>query len=261
MNNTNQLLPRVIPVLLLKNRGELVKTLRFKNPVYIGDPLNAVKIFNEKEADEILILDIEASKQNRAPDFEYIEQIATECFMPVTYGGAIKSIEDVQRIISCGIEKISLNTSVSIHLNLITEAANLYGSSSVVAAIDVKKDLLGRRKIFLHSQNKISNTDPIAFIKQAETAGAGEILLQSVDRDGSMNGYDLEFLREVSSAVSIPVIACGGAGTLEHFAEALRAGASAVAAGSKFVFYGKHRAVLINYPTQEELFPFLSAQL
>jgi cyclase len=260
LNTFNQLLPRVIPVLLLKKRGELVKTIQFKNPVYIGDPLNAVKIFNEKEVDEIVILDIEASKKNATPDFEYIEQIASECFMPVTYGGGIRSIEDVKRIISCGIEKISLNTSISKNFDLISEASILYGSSSVVAVMDVRKDFLGRKKVLQHATGKNNSISPVEFAAQATAAGAGEILLQSVDRDGMMNGYDLEMLKEISSAVSIPVIACGGAGTLQHFTEALQAGASAVAAGSKFIFYGKHRAVLINYPTQKELSPFLPAK-
>lgn len=258
MITSNQLLPRVIPVLLLKKRGELVKTVQFKNPVYIGDPLNAVKIFNEKEVDEIIILDIEASKKNVGPDFEYIAQIASECFMPVTYGGGIRSIDDVKRIITCGIEKIALSTTLSKDFKLISEAAAVYGSSSVVAVIDVKKDFTGRKKVFQHATRNAISMSAVVFAVQAADAGAGEIFLQSVDRDGMMNGYDLEMLKEVSSAVSIPVIACGGAGSLQHFADALKAGASAVAAGSKFIFYGKHKAVLINYPAQKELLAFLA---
>jgi len=250
---SKRFLPRIIPVLLLQNRGALVKTKQFTNPVYVGDPLNAVKIFNEKEVDELVLLDISASKNDKDPDYDYIEQIATECFMPVTYGGGVKTLEQFKRIIACGIEKVSLNTAATRSPELVTEAAAHFGNSSVVVSIDAIKDFFRGRKIFAHMKQKTLNDDPINVAKKMEVLGAGEILLQSVNRDGTMEGYDLDLINEVSHAVSIPVIACGGAGKLNDFAQAFQAGASAVAAGSKFVFFGKHRAVLINYLSHDEI--------
>jgi cyclase len=230
-----------------------VKTVQFKDPVYVGDPLNAVKIFNEKEVDELIVLDISASADRREPDYEYIEQIATECFMPVTYGGGVHTIESFHRVISCGVEKVAVNTSAINQPELIREAADKFGSSSVVAAMDVKKDFLRGTKVYVHTQKKLLSLQPVQFAKEMEKQGAGEILLQSVDRDGMMKGYDTSLIHEVTAAVNIPVIVCGGAGVLSDFSEALKAGASAVAAGSKFVFWGKHRAVLINYLSTSEI--------
>jgi cyclase len=221
--------------------------------VYIGDPLNAVKIFNEKEVDELILLDISATRENREPYYDYVEQIATECFMPVTYGGGITTVGQFKRIIACGIEKVSLNTVAIEHPELLEEAAQRFGSSSVVASIDVYKTLLKGKSIYSYSKKKLSITDPVSYSQQIEKLGAGEILLQSVDRDGMMGGYDLELIKEIANAVSIPVIVCGGAGKQEDFIAALQHGASAVAAGSRFVFWGKHRAVLINYLSRHEL--------
>jgi cyclase len=248
-----KILPRIIPVLLLRSRGSLVKTVQFKNPVYVGDPLNAVKIFNEKEVDELIVLDISATRENRPPDFEYIGQIATECFMPVAYGGGISTPDECKKVIACGVEKVCLNHFALEKPALLNEAAKQLGNSSVVVTMDVRKDFLGRRKVFAHHNARPRFADPVQYARWLQDNGAGEILLQSVDRDGMMQGYDLDLIREVSSSVSIPVIACGGAGILRHFSDALQAGASALAAGSRFVFMGKHRAVLINYLSQEEI--------
>jgi cyclase len=243
----------VIPVLLLEGRNSLVKTREFSNPVYIGDPLNAVKIFNEKETDELIVLDITASREKEEPDYHCIEQIATECFMPVTYGGGVRSTDQFRRVIACGIEKVAMNTAVLENPELISEAASHFGSSSVVVSIDIRKNWLNQSAVYSHTGLKSRLPDPLLFAKRAEELGAGEILFQSVNRDGAMNGYDLDWIRLLSTQLSIPLIACGGAGGLEHFAAALVAGASAVAAGSKFVFWGKHRAVLINYLSQQEI--------
>lgn len=242
---------RLIPVLLIESRGRLVKSIQFKNHVYVGDPQNAVKIFNEKEVDELIILDIRAAQRGE-PDYKYVEQVVTECFMPVTYGGGVFSIESFSKVIAAGVEKVSLSTVGLTHAEAVSQAAARFGSSSVVVTIDVKKDMLGRRRVYSHFARKLTDKDPVAYAQLLEKKGAGEILLQSVDRDGTMEGYDLELIKAVASAVTIPVIACGGAGSLRHFSEAMQAGASAAAAGSKFVFYGKHRAVLINYPDEKE---------
>lgn len=250
---SKQLLPRVIPVLLLQEKEVLVKTKQFADPVYVGDPLNAVKIFNEKEVDELILLDISATKNQREPQYDYIEQIATECFMPVTYGGGVTTVDHFRKLIACGIEKIAVNSAAIERPVLIEEAAARFGSSSVVVSMDVKRSLLGGRNVYSFSKKKHSLPDPVEWAKKLESFGAGEILLQSVDRDGTMKGFDLELIESVSRSVSIPVITCGGAASAEDFSKALSRGASAVAAGSLFVFYGKHRAVLINYLSHEEL--------
>jgi cyclase len=239
---------RVIPVLLIQDGG-LYKTQRFKDPKYVGDPINAVKIFNEKEVDEIIVLDISATRENRGPDFNLIADIATECFMPFCYGGGVKSIEQMKRLFSLGAEKIALNTSAVETPHLIQEAAKLFGAQAIVASIDVKKSWLGKYEVFTRcGQTKIKQ-DPVSLAQELEKLGAGEIMINSIDHDGLMTGYDLKLIKSLTDAVRIPVIACGGAGSVEHFHQAVKeAGASAVAAGSMFVFHGKHRAVLITYP-------------
>lgn len=245
--------PRVIPCLLLKGKG-LVKTVRFQNPTYIGDPINAVRIFNDKEVDELIFLDITASIERRPPPFEFISKITGECFMPLSYGGGIRKIEDVKTILSLGVEKVCINNYAVEDPAFVRAAADLAGSSSVVIALDVKKNFRGQYEVFTHSGTKPTGLDPVQWAVEMEKMGAGELLLNSIDRDGIMQGYDIELIRQVAEAVSVPVIACGGAGKISDLAEAVHEGkVSAVAAGSMFVFHGKHRAVLINFPTPQEL--------
>lgn len=245
--------PRVIPCLLLRHLG-LVKTVKFKDPTYIGDPINAVKIFNELEADELAFLDITASKENRLIDIELVKRIGKEAFMPFAVGGGIKSIEEVKRILGSGAEKIIINTNSVNDPELVNKAAEYSGNQSVVVSIDVKKNLFGKYQMFTKSGTQKTTIDPIEHAKKMEQAGAGEILINSIDKDGTMTGYDVNLIRQIADNVTIPVIAIGGAGTFEHFSEAVNEGhASAVAAGSMFVFHGPRRAVLINYPTEKEL--------
>ena len=243
---------RVIPVLLIKDGG-LVKTVKFKDEKYIGDPINAVKIFNEKEVDEIMILDITATVENRKPDIKRIAGIASECFMPVCYGGGITKLDEIKELFFTGIEKISLNASAIENPKLITEAATLFGNQSIVVSIDVKQNLFAKNTVFTHRGKTNTNFDPVQFAKQMENMGAGEIFLNSMDRDGTYSGYDFELIQKVSSAVNIPLIACGGAKDIDDFIMAVRNGASAVAAGSMFVYHGKIKGVLINFPSQEIL--------
>ncbi|MBS1659709.1 MAG: imidazole glycerol phosphate synthase subunit HisF [Bacteroidetes bacterium] len=243
---------RVIPSLLIQ-RGGLVKSIKFKDHKYVGDPINAVKIFNEKEVDEIVILDISATAERRPPDLAQIKDIAAEAFMPMAYGGGITRIEEIRELISAGIEKVVLNTSAVTNIQLITAGARYVGSQSVVVSIDVAKNLFGKYQVYVQNGSKKTGLDPATFAKQVEEAGAGEIILNSIERDGTRKGFDTELIRQVSSAVSIPIVAVGGADTVDDFAEAVKQGASAVSAGSMFVFQGPHRAVLISYPSQTEL--------
>lgn len=243
---------RVIPVLLLGDGG-LVKTTKFKAPKYVGDAINAVKIFNEKEVDELIMVDILASQDGRVPDMDFITEIATECFMPVCYGGGISNIDQITKIFKIGIEKISLNSAALKDLSLVAEASNRFGSQSIVVTMDVKKSFLGKYTVCSDRGNKSTGMYPVDYAKKVEQAGAGEIMVYSVNNDGVCSGYDLSLIEEVSNAVNIPVIACGGAGKIEDFKLAVDAGASAVAAGSQFVFVGKHKAVLITYPNISDL--------
>ncbi len=244
---------RVIPCLLLKNNG-LVKSVKFKNPTYVGDPINAVKIFNDKEVDELLFIDIEASRQKRGPNFDFIVKISREAFMPFGYGGGIRNLDDVKALMRLGVEKVSINSYNFENPDFLTAAAEICGSSSVVAAIDVKKDLFGNYKVYNYVDGKSAKMNPVEFAQMVEHKGAGEILLNSVDRDGTFTGYDIELIKKVTAAVNIPVVALGGASCMDDFVKAVQEGhASAVAAGSFFVFYGPHRAVLITYPEKNEL--------
>lgn len=244
---------RVIPVLLIQNGG-LVKSIKFKNHNYIGDPINAVKIFNEKEVDEIAILDISATKEKRGPNFAKIKDIAGEAFMPLSYGGGITTLEEVKYLLYSGAEKVILNTSALDRSELITEISEQFGSQSVVVSIDVKKDWLGGYKVCRDNGNKKMNLSPVDFAKLMEEAGAGEIMLTSIDRDGTYRGYDVELIKQVASAVGIPVIASGGAADITDFRKAVTEGqASAVAAGSMFVYASEQRGVMINYPKQDIL--------
>jgi imidazole glycerol-phosphate synthase subunit HisF len=247
------LIPRVIPCLLLHHKG-LVKTINFRDPKYLGDPINIVRIFNDKEVDELIFLDISASSEGKKPQFDLLRSITSECFMPVCYGGGIKTLEDIKTLFSLGVEKISLNSAAIENPVLISQAADIFGSQAIVAAIDVKSSLFGGPEVYVHLQKKNTRIHPVAYAQQVEKLGAGEILINSVDRDGTMDGYDIDLIRKIAEAVSIPVIACGGAGKLQDFRDAISlGGAAAVAAGSFFVFQGKHRAVLISYPERREL--------
>lgn len=246
----------MVPLLLLKDKS-FVKTTKFRNPIYLGDPLNTIRIFNEKAVDEIVILDIEATRNGRGPDFDYVASIVEEAFMPVAYGGGIQRVEDVQRLLRNGVEKVILNSALHRNLSLASQIAKAFGSQAIAGLVDVKRDFFGRHRTTAGSPNIAKVMNPVEWSRHLVDAGVGEIVLQSVDRDGSMQGYDLDILRAVTSAVSVPVMCCGGASGVDNMAAAvLDAGASAVAAGALFVFYGPHRAVLINPPSRKE---FLAA--
>jgi cyclase len=243
---------RVIPALLLKNGG-LVKTCKFKNPKYVGDPINAIRIFNDKEVDELMVLDITASKEQCEPNYALIEQFAGECFMPLAYGGGIRSVEQAEHLFSLGIEKICIQTAAIDDPRLITYLADRFGSQSIMVSIDVRHNWIGKAK--LYSAAKGENLD-ISWQEQLQiliAAGAGEVLLNAVDKDGTLSGPDLDLIRQVSASLQVPLIAVGGISSLSDIKAAVDAGASAVAAGSFFVFHGPHRAVLITYPTYHEL--------
>jgi cyclase len=244
--------PRLVPMLLL-SEGGLVKTMRFQSPRYIGDPINAVRIFNEKEVDEIAFLDIDAHRTGAGPNFDLLADIATEAFMPFGYGGGVRTVEQAQRLFGLGVEKVILNSALPDDPELITRTANSAGSQSVVASLDCRRSWLGKYTVHVGGGRRSTGRSPAEFAAEMERRGAGEIILNSVDRDGMMQGYDLELVGAVSAAVSIPVVAAGGAGNLSDVRAAIHAGASAAAAGSLFVFHGRHRAVLINYPSPEEL--------
>lgn len=243
---------RVIPSLLIQ-KGGLVKSVKFKDHKYVGDPINAVKIFNDKEVDELVLLDISATAEKRGPQLKFIIEIASEAFMPMAYGGGIHSIEQIRALITGGIEKVVLNTVAFDDPALITQAAEFAGSQSVVVSMDVKKNLWGKYQVYVNNGTRSTKMDPVTYAKKMESLGAGEIILMAIDRDGSFQGYDLELIKLVSQAVSIPVVAIGGSATVEDFGNAIKAGASAVSAGSQFVFQRPHRAVLISYPSQKEL--------
>lgn len=244
---------RVIPSLLLSNGG-LVKTKKFKNGVYVGDPINAIRIFNEKEVDELVLLDIRATLDKRGPDFNLLREVASECFMPLAYGGGITSIDQIKTLLRLGIEKVILNTALNRDPNFVKEAVAIFGSQAITASIDVRRKLLGRYEVMTAAGTEATGLGPVVAAKKAEQLGVGEILLTSIDAEGSMDGYDIDLLSKVSQSVNVPVIASGGAGKLEDFRSAVLQGqVSAVAAGSLFVFYGPHRAVLITYPEYRKL--------
>ncbi len=246
--------PRVIPCLLL-HKGGLVKTVKFKKPRYVGDPVNTVKIFNEKEVDELMIFDIDATAEKREPAYEQVEDIVSEAFMPVCYGGGVVSVEQMRQLFALGVEKVSISAAAIETPLLIEEAAKQFGSQSIVVTLDVKKTLLNRQyHVITHNATRDTGREPLEVAKRMERLGAGEIAINNVDQDGMMQGYDVSFIKQVTSAVKIPVVALGGAGSLMDLQNVvLKGGASAASAGSLFVFYGKRRAVLINYPTQQEL--------
>lgn len=243
----SDLFNRVIPCLLLQDGG-LVKTRRFGRPRYVGDPINAIRIFNDKYVDELVFLDITATREGHEPDYDLIARIAGECFMPLCYGGGIRTLQQARRIVALGVEKIALNSSAIEDVALISQLSQEIGASSVVGAIDVKRDWLGRQRVYHPGRRRVTKLDPVEHARALVRAGAGELLINNVDNDGEGQGYDIALVTAVTSAVNVPVIVCGGAGSLAHMKNAIDAGASGVAAGSMFVFYGPHRAVLINYP-------------
>ena len=249
---------RVIPCLLLRNGG-LVKTCKFGNPKYVGDPINAIRIFNEKEVDELMVVDILASKEGREPNYALIEQFAGECFMPLCYGGGIRSVEQAQQLFALGVEKVCLQTAALEELALVTQIAERFGSQAVLVCADIKKDWLGRRQLYAAARGKTVSRPWRTFLEECVAAGAGELVVNSVDRDGTMAGMDIELIREAAAALPVPLIALGGCGSLADIRAAVAAGASAVAAGAFFVFHGPHRAVLITYPRYQELETLLSA--
>ena len=230
-----------------------MKSVKFSRHKYVGDPINAVKIFNEKEVDEIAVIDISATAEKRGPNIERIKEIASEAFMPLAYGGGITKVNEIRDLISSGVEKVILNYSAWKNPALVTEGAKIVGSQSVVVSIDVKRNIWGKYKVYTQNGRMNTGIHPVTYAKQMEDAGAGEIILNAIDRDGTFEGYDTMLLQEVSSAVQIPVVAIGGAGSVEDMRAAISNGASAVAAGSLFVFQRPHRAVLISYPSQQEL--------
>jgi cyclase len=243
---------RLIPCLLLRNSG-LVKTVKFKVSTYIGDPINTVKIFNEKEVDELIFLDIDATKFKKEPPYELIQNIASECFMPFGYGGGIHSLQQIERIIKSGAEKVIINTHAFLDKNFLPEAVHQFGSSTIVVSMDVKKEFIKGNIVYIKGGTQRTGINPVEYAKKIESEGAGEILVNSIDRDGVI-GYDIELIKGIANTIRIPVIACGGAGNLNDFAMAVnQGGASAVAAGSFFIFHGKRRAVLITYPSYSEI--------
>jgi cyclase len=252
--------PRVFPTILLNGIGA-IKTVQFKDPTYIGDPMNAARIYSAKEVDELALLDKMATPESRMISLDIVSRISDECFMPLTVGGGIKSLEDIRQVINAGAEKVSINSYAIENPNFVSEASDAFGSSTIVVSIDAKKTW-GGYKVFTHGGTKKTQYTPAQLAVMMEELGAGEILVNSIDRDGTMQGYEIELIRQVADAVTTPVIACGGAGNLEHISDAIYEGhATAATAGSMFVFQGRKRAVLINFPTKPELETVLARQI
>ena len=241
--------PRIIPCLLVKDKG-LVKTVHFKNAKYVGDPINAVRIFNEKEVDELTVLDIDASAESREPDYKMIENLASECRMPLCYGGGVKTPEQAQRIFSLGVEKIAISSAAVEDPTLVTRIAERVGSQSVVVIIDVKKKLLGGYEVYISNGRKAIGKNPFELVRQLEKLGAGEIVINSIDHDGIMKGYDMNLAEKARAVTHLPLTLLGGAGSLDDIAKLIsKFGIIGAAAGSLFVFKGVYKAVLINYPS------------
>tara|TARA_B110000879_G_C11082154_1_gene475308 strand:+ start:295 stop:1065 length:771 start_codon:yes stop_codon:yes gene_type:complete len=244
---------RIIPVLLTDHR-KMVKGKKFSNHKYIGDPVNALKIFNDKQVDELLLLDISATNQLREPDYKFLEEIASEAFFPLAYGGGINSVAQIEKLMRIGIEKIVLGTSAFLNPNLVKEASAAVGAQSVIVSVDYKNPLIGKSQVFVKNGKKKTRIGPLEYAKKMEQLGAGELIITSIDREGVGNGYDLKLLASISKSVTIPVVASGGAGNLSDFVAVKNCGhVHAISAGSMFVYYGPHKAVLINYPSYEEI--------
>lgn len=244
--------PRIIPCLLLHDNG-LVKTVNFKNPKYVGDPINAVRIFNEKEVDELVFFDIDATVLNNEPNYSLIERISNQSRMPLCYGGGIKTVEQAKRVFGLGVEKIALSSSVIDNPSLITQIGDQVGAQSVIVVLDVKKKLFGGYEVFTHNGKKARGIDPFKFVKKVQKLGAGEIVINSIDKDGLMNGYDISLIKKIREITSLPITVLGGAGSIEHLAEIIeKNGIIGASAGSLFVFKGPYKAVLINYPDSRQ---------
>ncbi len=244
--------PRLIPCLLLED-GDLIKTVNFRRSKYIGDPLNAVRIFNEKEVDELTVLDINATMNGREPDYDLIANLAAECRMPFCYGGGIKTVDQIERLISLGVEKVAVSAAAVADPELVTRGAETVGAQSIVVVLDVSKSRSGKYEVMTHRGTQATGLDPVGFAQRMQDLGAGEIVINAIDRDGKMKGYDIDLVGRIRKVVNIPTTFLGGAGSLEHVAELIRAfGVIGAAAGSLFVFKGVYRAVLINYPSGAE---------
>ena len=244
--------PRIIPSLLIQDNGH-VKTVNFKNPKYVGDPINAVRIFNEKEVDELAIFDIDATAKGLEPNYSLIERIANQSRMPLCYGGGVKTVEQAQKIFGLGIEKIALSSAVLHNPELITQIANRVGAQSVIVVLDVKKKLFGGYEVYTHNGKKSTGINPFDFAEKAQRLGAGEIIINSIDQDGVMKGFDMNLIDKVRDKISLPLTVLGGAGELQHIQQVIhKHGVIGVAAGSLFVFKGVYKAVLINYPEKGE---------
>ena len=245
--------PRVIPCLLIHENG-LVKTVKFRDPKYVGDPINAVRIFNEKQVDELIVVDIDATANNAEPNYQRIEQLAAECRMPLCYGGGVQNVEQVERIVSLGVEKVAMSSSAIEDIGLVQRAAEMVGSQSVVVVLDVGKGRFGMgQRLYTHNGKNRTNLSPADFAAEAEAAGAGEIVVNCIEREGTMQGYDIPTLSAVRERTTVPLTAMGGAGSLDDIrALFTEFGIIGAAAGSLFVFKGPFRAVLINYPDREE---------
>ena len=241
-----------MPCLLISD-SLLVKPRKFKNQSYIGDPLNAIKIFNDKEVDELILVDINATVLHQEPKYDLIKTVAQSCFMPLCYGGGINKLEQATEIFNSGVEKISINAGIYSHPGLVSQIAKIYGSQSVVASIDVKKNIWKKDTAYINNGTVAINEDILSYVKRIENEGAGEILLTSIEREGTWTGYDLDLIHKISGIVNIPVIANGGAGSIEDFRKAYHAGASAIAAGSMFVYIKKDMGVLISFPNKKDL--------
>ena len=245
--------PRIIPVLLLQNKG-LVKSVKFKSPRYIGDPINAVRIFNELKADELAFIDILATKEKRTISTDFVKDVGEEANMPFSVGGGIRTLEDIRKIIEAGAEKVILNTIAGENPDFVTKASEAFGSSTITVCIDVKKDLFGKERVRIRAGTKSVNIDPIQYARQMEEKGAGEIIIQSIDCDGTMTGYDVSIIKKITNAVSIPVVSLGGAGKWEDLINLNSlVSLNGLAAGSLFIYHGERNAILVNYPERHKI--------
>jgi cyclase len=252
--------PRLIPVLLLQNKG-LVKSVRFKNHRYIGDPINAVRIFNDLKADELVFIDILATKERRTISVDFIKNVGEEANMPFSAGGGIRTLEDIRKILEAGAEKVILNTIAGENPGFIREAADTFGSSTIAVCIDIKNDFWNKERVWIKAGTKALHLIPELFAKQMEETGAGEIIIQSIDNDGTMKGYNINLVKKIAESVTIPVVALGGAGNLDHmiYLNTL-VSLNGLAAGSMFVYHGERRAVLVNYPERQEFLKIFKEQ-